>query len=289
MLSLMLRTPFCCYCCLQVQFVTVPMSNERSGYSLKPNMYAFNENQVATDFYDKRCRAAHPQPTAPAAAQHRRRALLRQAQQGWWRLSSASSSRGNHTAHAVGQHVQLDRQLQQQERSWQQLLRVAQPGLAAVRALLGAGQQLKAAARLTWRQLQQRAASAGAQLQPAAHPMLLPQAQGMQQPVAAAVDSVFVSGRDGAVGVHSEHQSRSLSAADVAADAQGTGLLRGVQLQRLALQQIGTPPEWRCESLQMGRSEMPIPAMKVELFSHMHGVLQHSYEVFRELRERLQL
>jgi hypothetical protein len=263
------------------------MSNERSGYSLKPNMYAFNEDQVATDFYDKRCRAAQPQPMAPAAAKHRRRALLRQAQQGWWRLSSAASSRGNHTMHAAGQ--QLDRQLQQQEHSWQQLSRLAQPGLAAVRALLGAGQQLKAAARLPWRQLQQRAASAGAQLQPAAHPMPLAQAPGMQQPVAAAVDLEYVSGRDGAVGVHSEHRSRSLSAADVAADAQGTAPLRGVQLQRLALQQIGTPPEWRCESLQMGQSEMPIPAMKVELFSHMHDVLQHSYEVFRELRERLQL
>ncbi|WIA38847.1 hypothetical protein OEZ86_002124 [Tetradesmus obliquus] len=59
--------------------------------------------------------------------------------------------------------------------------------------------------------------------------------------------------------------------------------------QRLALQQIGTPPEWQCESLQVGQSEMPIPALKVELFGHMAGVLQQSYEVFREVRERLKL
>jgi hypothetical protein len=260
------------------------MSNERSGYSLKPNMYAFNEDQVATDFYDKKCSAGQPQPAAPAATGHRRRALLRQAQHGWRQLSSASNSRGNHTGPAADQHVL------QQEHSWQQLKRLAQPGLAALRALLlGVGRQLEPVARQRWRQLQQRAASAGAQLQPAAHPMQLLQPLGMQQPVAAAGDSAYVSGRNSLVGVHSGHHNRVLFAADVATDAQGSAPLRGVQLQRLALQQIGTPPEWRCESLQMGQSEMPVPAMKVELFSHMHGVLQQSYEVFRELRERLQL
>jgi hypothetical protein len=265
------------------------MSNERSGYALKPNMYAFNEDQIATDFYDKKCSAGHPQPVAPAAAGHRRRALLRQAQQGWWRLLSAPIGINNHTMQAAGQHAHVDKQLQQQEHSWQQLQRLAQPGLAAVRSLLGVGQQLEMAVRQRWRQLQQRIASVGEPLQPAARPMELLQPPGVQQLEAAAADMVYAGGSNSSVKVHSVHHSRHLSAADTAVVDQRSTPLRGVQLQRLALQQIGTPPEWRCESLQMGQSEMPIPAMKVELFSHMHGVLQQSYEVFRELRERLKL
>uniref|UniRef100_A0A383VCU0 Uncharacterized protein n=1 Tax=Tetradesmus obliquus TaxID=3088 RepID=A0A383VCU0_TETOB len=268
------------YC--QIQYVTVPMSNERSGYSLKPNMYAFNEDQVATDFYDNRCSSSSKkQPATPAAAAaHRRRALLRQQHSQWLQLAAAqsSSAAGNSSTHAAGHSVQPPpgEQLQQQH-SWQ---RVAQP-------VLGAARQLAAAASQHWQQLQQHMAAAGSQLQSAArHMRLLQPPVTQQQPRADIRDAFDVSSS----GSSQQRQSRQLmDAAAAAAAAQGSASLRGVALQRLALQQIGTPPEWQCESLQVGQSEMPIPALKVELFGHMAGVLQQSYEVFREVRERLKL
>lgn len=276
------QSPATCLCCLQIQYVTVPMSNERSGYSLKPNMYAFNEDQVATDFYDNRCSSSSKtQPATPAAAAaHRRRALLRQQHSQWLQLAAAqsSSAAGNSSTHAAGHSVQPPpgEQLQQQH-NWQ---RVAQP-------VLGAARQLAAAASQHWQQLQQHMAAAGSQLQSAArHMRLLQPPVTQQQPRADIRDAFDVSSS----GSSQQRQSRQLmDAAAAAAAAQGSASLRGVALQRLALQQIGTPPEWQCESLQVGQSEMPIPALKVELFGHMAGVLQQSYEVFREVRERLKL
>ncbi|KAF6257991.1 mannosyltransferase putative-domain-containing protein [Scenedesmus sp. NREL 46B-D3] len=288
------------YC--QVQYVTVPMSNERSGHSLKPNMYAFNEDQVATDFYERRCGARKPQPAAPAAAGHRRRSLLLQSQQGRLRRAQASSSSFNSSAPVAGQHAQAWlQQEQQQEHGWQLqvMQRLAQPLLVAVRPMLGAGQQLESAAGRRWRTLQQRAAAVRGLPDPAARDKKLLPSASLRQPEAAVVDVADTDGSSRSGGsssslglTHRQHSRQQLAGVvegGGGAAARRLASLQGVQLQRLALQQIGTPPEWQCASLQVGQSEMPIPAMKVEVFSHMHGVLQQSYEVFREVRERLKL
>jgi hypothetical protein len=41
--------------CLQIAWVSVPLSTEQAGHSLKPHMYAFNDNQVDTSFYEQHC------------------------------------------------------------------------------------------------------------------------------------------------------------------------------------------------------------------------------------------
>jgi hypothetical protein len=223
-------------------------------------MYAFNEDQVATDFYEKRCSANKPQTAKPATAAHRRRLLLRQPQQQLLQLTAAPSM--------------VD--ASQQAHSWQ--LQVLLQQLA--QRVLRVAQQLEAAAEQGWQQLQQRVAAAvGGKQQSAAWRWKLLQSTVAQQREAAAAFEIETTGSSS-----SNSSRRQLQAA---AAVSGSAALKGVQLQRLALQAIGTPPEWQCESLQVGQSEMPIPAMKVELFSHMHGVLQQSYEVFREVRERL--
>jgi hypothetical protein len=243
-------------------------------------MYAFNEDQVATDFYEKRCSASKLQPAT--AARHRQRALLLQQPQ-LLRLTAASSKgiTGNSSTHGALQHGQQPLP-EQHELSWQPqvLQHVAQPLLAAVRPVLRATQQLEAVAGQRWQQLQQRVAAAAGDLRSAARRRRLQQSHPDQGDMPK-VTSIGSSS--------SRKHSRQLRDASSAAAVQGLASLHGVQLQRLALQQIGTPPEWQCESLQMGQSEMPIPAMKAELFTHMYGVLQQSYEVFREVRERLKV
>lgn len=61
--------------CLQVQWVSVPLSNEQAGHSLKPNMYAWNADQIDTSFYQQHCSSgrngssrASPQMSAWVAA-----------------------------------------------------------------------------------------------------------------------------------------------------------------------------------------------------------------------------
>eukprot|EP00882_Tetradesmus_deserticola_P019792 GHRQ01021331.1.p1 GENE.GHRQ01021331.1~~GHRQ01021331.1.p1 ORF type:complete len:527 (+),score=195.23 GHRQ01021331.1:138-1583(+) len=285
------------YC--QVQYVSVPLSNARSGYSLKPNMFAFDDDQVATDFYDKICSKSKPQPGAPAAAGRRRRSLLLRPHQGRLRGLDATGSSLNSSSHTAGQA--WPDQAQQLEHTWR--LKVvqplAQPLLAVVRPVPGAVQQLGSAAEQLRQKLQRYVGAVTGQQQPAAHREKLQQSASLLHAETAVVGDAGMAGSSrgsssGTSAAGSRQHSRQL--ADVVAGAgagsaaaHGVANLRGAQLQRLALQQIGTPPEWQCESLQVGQSEMPVPAMRVELFSHMHGVLQQSYEAFREVRERLKL
>lgn len=44
---------------LQVQYVSVPLSSDQAGHSLKPNMFAFNEDQVTTSYYEQHCQASN--------------------------------------------------------------------------------------------------------------------------------------------------------------------------------------------------------------------------------------
>lgn len=44
-----------CHTIVQVEWVSVPLSNEQAGHSLKPHMFAWNDNQIDTHYYEQHC------------------------------------------------------------------------------------------------------------------------------------------------------------------------------------------------------------------------------------------
>lgn len=149
---------------MQIQYMSVPISPEQAGNSLKPNMFAFDEHQINTTFYEQHCKVFN-QKTTPATQVPDTRHLL----QRW-------------------QHEALQR---------------------GHRSLMADASQ---SAALSWRRAQQ-----------------------------------------------------------------------------LMISAIGLPPEWDCDKLTVGDSEMPMGVMPVQLFRHKFKVLQYSYKAFKEVRERLKV
>jgi hypothetical protein len=48
-----LRAPFPAYC--QVQYVSVPLTSEQAGHSLKPHMFAFKDSEVNSTYWREAC------------------------------------------------------------------------------------------------------------------------------------------------------------------------------------------------------------------------------------------
>lgn len=301
-------------CCLivQVDYVSVPLSSDQAGHSFKPHMYAFDAHQVAPEYWEKRCNKT-PSTAAPKAATTHRLLLLQQSnQQPALRLRAGGPAHATPATAAAttagAGHMVLAPRL-----GGEQL-----EGLAAAFAGIdlsewdggtngnnssSSPQDAGGAApsdhmlqlHQVHQQQQQQQHRLWLQLPP---PLLatlvqkvhvltqrLTQAVGLQQPEAAAAvtpehDSVAEASR-AATG-------RQLAAA-AAGQTESIASMRGVQLQRLVLQQFGVPPEWHCDSLRLGDAEVPIPIIRVEHFDHMQDVLKQSYQAFTEVRQKLKV
>lgn len=161
--------------------MSVPLSSEQAGYSLKPNMFAFNDDQISSDFYDKQCRALNPAAAAAATS----------------------------------------------------------PAAPATTILITA--------------------------------VPSPGRRRLQRPIR-----------------HRRRQRQSSADSGDSYEVSRSGLTR-TSLQRMIADSVGLPLEWGCDKLTVADKEMPIPVMPVQLFGHMLGVLQYSYEAFREVREKVKV
>ena len=63
-----LRAPFPAYC--QVQFVSVPLTSEQAGHSLKPHMFAFKDSEINSTAWQDACANMTKYPTVGSTDMH---------------------------------------------------------------------------------------------------------------------------------------------------------------------------------------------------------------------------